>query len=309
MKLLNSLVVAVCLTVTFSIHAVGQDVIRTATPSVRGLSEADFPRVKNLAPNVYVYEALTGPSDDRYTTNSMFVVTEDGVLVADGQGDIDETARLVEAIAKITDQPITYAVICSDHGDHTNGNASFPDSAQLIAHKNSMPALERAALEGNMLPDTVIGDRLDIQLGGRHIQILHLGRAHTGGDLFVWLPDAKILFATEVFLNHMFSGYRTAFAREWLVAMDEAEKLGAEMYIPGHGFVDSPNVLEEEWYEYKRHLQVVLDEVTQLHRRGLSVEEAIEQADFGPYNDWSGAGSQGPIGVRRIYAELNGEIE
>lgn len=278
------------------------DVVRTSNPAERGLTEADFPRTKELAPGVYAYEALTGPADDRYTTNTMFVVTDEGVLVADGQGSPEETASLVETIGAITDRPITHVVICSDHGDHTNGNESFPDSAQFIAHRNSSPRIEHDV-------DTVVDGRLDLQLGGRDIDILFLGRAHTGGDLFVWLPDERILFTTEVFLNHMFSGYRSAYPAEWLTVMDEAEKLGAELYVPGHGFVDDPAVLEEEWFEYKRHMRVVLDEVRRLHAAGLGVNDAIEQADFGEFNDWSGAASQGPIGVRRIYAELNGELE
>jgi hypothetical protein len=39
--------------------------------------------MQELAPNVYTYEALTGPADNRYTTNTMFVVTGAGVLVAE----------------------------------------------------------------------------------------------------------------------------------------------------------------------------------------------------------------------------------
>jgi len=285
------------------------DVVRTANPSARGLTEADFPRTTQLAPGVFTYEALTGPEDDRYTTNSMFVVTGNGVLVADGQGSPEETAALVEAVAKITDQAITHVVICSDHRDHTGGNAAFPNEAEFIAHQNSLAALARAADDGGIMPDTVVDDRLDLELGGRFIEILFLGRAHTGGDLFVWLPDDKILFTTEVFLNHLFSGYRSAYPSEWIEAMHEAEKLGAGTYVPGHGFVDDPAVLEEEWYAYKDHLRTVLNEVRRLHAMGLTVDDAIGQADFAQYNSWSGAASQGPIGVRRIYAELNGELE
>ena len=107
----------------------------------------------------------------------------------------------------------------------------------------------------------------------------------------------------------MFSGYRTAYPLEWIATMNNAEKLQASVLIPGHGFVDSPQVLAEEWDEYKNHLQVVLDEVSRLHADGLTVEAAIESADFGKYSMWSGADSQGPVGIRRIYAELNGELQ
>ncbi len=237
-----------------------QDPIRTSNPLERGLGEDDFPRVQKIADNVYTYEALTGRPDDRYTTNTMFVVTDEGVLVADGQGNPDATRKLVAAIGDITDKPITHVVICSDHGDHTNGNVSFPRTAQFIAHPNSKANLERTRANPNrnaespevILPTELVEDRRVLELGGTEIQILFLGRAHTGGDLLVYLPEEKILF--------------------------------------------------------KRHMAAVLVEVKRLHALGLSVEEAIEQADFGEYGSWSGAGSQGPGGIRRIYAELNGEL-
>ncbi len=296
--------------------AVAQDVIRTSNPGDRGLGEDDFPRVKRIARNVYTYEALTGPADDRYTTNTMFVVSDEGVLVADGQGNPAETARLVEEIGKISDAPITQVVICSDHGDHTNGNVSFPRTADFIAHPDSKANLERAASNPARRPDapevvmptTLAQDRLVVELGSTEIQILFLGRAHTGGDLFVYLPEEKILFTTEVFLNRLFSGYRSSYPSEWLEVMTKAEELDVDVYLPGHGFIDDPEVLEEEWFAYKRHMEVVLAEVQRLHAAGLSVEDAIDQADFGEYSTWSGAESQGPIGIRRIYAELNGEL-
>jgi len=289
-------------------QAAHADVRRTSLPSERGLTEDDFPRVQQVADGVYTYEALTGPADDRYTTNSMFVVTGDGVLVADGQGSVEETSALVDAIAGITDRPITHVVICSDHGDHTNGNAAFPDSAEFIAHRNSLPALERAAESGGVLPDTVVDDRLDIELGDRSIEILFLGRAHTGGDLFVHLPDDGVLFTTEVFVNHMFSGFRTAYTGEWIQAIESAQALQPALYIPGHGFVDDREVLAEEWAAHREHIRYVYEAVSTAHASGLGVDEAIEIADWGPYADWSGAVSQGRIAIRRIYAELNGEL-
>jgi glyoxylase-like metal-dependent hydrolase (beta-lactamase superfamily II) len=293
-----------------------QDVVRTSNPLERGLGEDDFPRVQKIARNVYTYEALTGRPDDRYTTNTMFVVTDDGVLVADGQGNPDATRLLVEAIGEITDKPITHVVICSDHGDHTNGNVSFPKTAQFLAHPNSKATLERSLNNPNrnadsppvIMPTALVEDRRVLELGGMEIQILFFGRAHTGGDLFVYLPEEKILFTTEVFLNRLFSGYRSSYPSEWLEVMDRAEELDVDVYLPGHGFIDDAKILEEEWEEYKRHMAVVLAEVKRLHAAGLSVEEAIEEADFGDYASWSGAGSQGPGGIRRIYAELNGEL-
>ena len=162
--------------------ALASDVVRTASPAERGLTEADFPRMQRIADGVYTYEALTGSPDDRYTTNSLVVVGDDGVLVADGQGSPDETAALVDAIAELTDRPIRHVVICSDHVDHTAGNSAFPAAASFIAHRNSAATLERNARDPErddtaapiILPTVLIDDALSVNLGDRQVQILFL---------------------------------------------------------------------------------------------------------------------------------------
>src|SRR5438270_12353068 len=90
----------------------------------RGLTDADFPRLHKLADNVYAYEMIRAPFQGaRFTTDDLIVMTTDGVLVADAQGSPEDTARLIEEIRKLTDKPIKYVVIGSEHVDHTGGNA------------------------------------------------------------------------------------------------------------------------------------------------------------------------------------------
>src|SRR3954462_13969951 len=128
----------------FAASAVAQPVVRTADPAKRGLKESDFPRTIKIADNVYTYEDFhAGP--EKFTTTNMFVVTDAGVLVADGQGSPAETRGLVDAIRKIPSKPITTVVIASDHGDHTAGNASFPAGVHYIIHPNSKAILSRSA--------------------------------------------------------------------------------------------------------------------------------------------------------------------
>src|SRR5436309_4052814 len=106
-----------------SVAAAQATVVRTADPIKRGLKESDFPRTIKVADNVYTYEDFHAGAE-KFTTTDLFVVTASGVLVADGQGSPAATRGLVDAIKQVTDQPIRYVVICSDHGDHTGGNAS-----------------------------------------------------------------------------------------------------------------------------------------------------------------------------------------
>src|SRR4051794_11612761 len=137
-------IVTLVLTVAAAAARAQPPVVRTADPIKRGMQLSDFPRTVKVADNVYTYEDFhAGP--EKFTTTNMFVVTGDGVLIADGQGSVPETKGLVAAIAKVTPQPIKTVVIASDHGDHTAGNAAFPAGVHYIIHPTSKGILDRSA--------------------------------------------------------------------------------------------------------------------------------------------------------------------
>ncbi|MCU1383919.1 MAG: hypothetical protein JWL71_2616 [Acidobacteria bacterium] len=293
-------------------------VVRTADPIKRGMQLTDFPRTINIADNVYTYEDFhAGP--EKFTTTNLFVVTSDGVLVADGQGSAAETKGLVEAIRKVTPKPITTVVIASDHGDHTAGNASFPAGVRYIIHPTSKAILdasaEAAAKAGRAsgwkppADAELVADKKTITMGGEEMQILFLGRSHTGGDLAVWLPREKILFLSEIYLNRVFPAMRSAYPSEWLKALDRAEAMNAAIYVAGHGFTESGAVSQEEIRNYHKAMTAVIAEATRLYKAGVPVDQAATQANWGEYASWTLASSQGPIAIRKVYEELSGRLK
>ena len=273
--------------------------VRTAYPEKRSVNLSEFPRTIKLADNVYGYEEIRQPG---FTTVSLFVVGNDGVLIADGQGSPEATKRMLAEIAKVTTKPVKWYVVGSDHGDHTAGNAVLPKDLTYIVSPASKAQLKLDA-------PAMTGDRQVIDVGGIEVQALFLGRAHTGGDLLVYLPKQKILFMSEVYLNRVFPAMRSAYPSEWLAVINWALQMDVERYVPGHGFIEEPKASREELVEYQRAMRAVIAEVTRLHKLGLSVEDAIKQADWGPYREWFLADQQGPIAVRRIYEELNGTLQ
>ena len=293
-----------------------QTVVRTADPIKRGLKLTDFPRTIKVADNVYTYEDFHA-GDEKFTTTNMFVVTDAGVLVADGQGSVPETKGLVDAIRNVTTKPITTVVIASDHGDHTAGNAAFPTGVHFIVHPNSKAILDRQAAAPNARADAwklpadaeLVADKKVMTLGGEEVQILFLGRAHTGGDLAVFLPRQKILFLSETYLNRVFPAMRSAYPSEWLAALTKAEQMDVNLYIAGHGFTESGPVSKEELRAYHRALAAVITEATRLFRAGVPVDEAVKQANWGDYASWTLASSQGPIAIRKVYQELSGQLK
>lgn len=238
---------------------------------------------KKLTDNVYVWSDLH-PSG-LYATNNLVVITRDGVLVADGQRDAETTRKLVDYIKTLTDRPIKYVVICSEHGDHTGGNASFPSSATFVSSAQT------------------------IKMGDTEIRVVNNGRAHTGSDLEVYLPKEKILFASEVFSNHIFPSMRTAAPSEWIQTLKKVQAVDATIVIPGHGAIDEPSTLKTELGNFARALEYVVAEVTRIHKTGATVEAGLKQANWGPYAAWIASDRNAPIAFQRIYDELDGKLK
>ncbi len=309
-----------CLGLLLDASGASAQVVRTADAAVRGFTLQDFPRLKRLAENVYAYEDLMGPDvtgNTGFTTNSFIVVTPDGVLVADGQGNEAKTKRMVEAIARLTSQPIRYVVIAADHADHVAGNNAFPQGVTYIAHPTSKTAIERAAAAGrggggwrNPVIGETVSDARVLMLGGTEIRILFLGRSHTGGDLQVYLPQQNILFMSETFFNRLYpsmGGNFSAFPSDWIGTIKKAEALKAALVIPGHGFVDSADVLREELVNFRRALENLVSEGQRLHKAGVPLAGVPRAISLGEFQYWYRATNNLPDAVRKVYLEAEGK--
>jgi len=298
LKLLKSaLSVSSVALVALSVSSAAQ--VRTADPAKRGLALSEFPRVIKIADDVYGYEEIRNPG---FTTVSLFVVGTEGVLIADGQGNPEATRTMLDTIAKITPLPVKWYVVGSDHGDHTGGNSELPKDVTYIVSRASQEQMKLAV-------PPMTGELQTINIGGMEVQAVFAGRAHTGGDLMVHLPRQKILFMSEAYLNRVFPAMRSAYPTEWADMIDRVLRMDINHFIPGHGFIETPQVSRDELVEFQKALRAVIAEVKRLHKLGLTADEAVKQANWGPYADWFLAEQQGPIAVRKIYEEIEGKLK
>ena len=287
--------------------------VQTADPFKRGLTQVDFPRLKQIEPSVYTYEALRPSEPDGFkTTVDLIVVTPGGVLVADGQGNDGAGRDLVAAIARVTSQPIKYVVICSEHGDHTGGNAAFKAAFPDVVFISS-PVSQKALANSPNPPTETVADKRTIMLGGTEIDVLNLGRSHTGGDLAVYVPGSKVLFLSETFDHRLFPSMRAAYPTEWLATITKAQAMNAKWYIGGHGFVDDAPTMKRELEEYRKELEAVIAEATRLHDAGVPCFSprdcpAAAKANWGSYADWTERKSQEAVAILRVYQEREGKL-
>jgi len=256
--------------------------ILTSSASV---SAQDVPRLTRIADHVFTYEHAD-PTKRGVTVNNLVVVTTDGVLVADGQGTPENTRQLVEAIRSVTPQPIRYVVVGSIHGDHRGGDAAFPSTAEFIKAARTLT------------------------LGGEEIQILFLGRAHTGSDLEVFLSRERVMFMSESFSNDIFPSMANGFPSEWIAVLDTAQRMDVVTYVPAHALMTSPRLAttKADVRRYQQALRVVFDEGKRLHDAGVSVDDAPAKAKFGEAGSWFRMQENAPGALKRVYLELNHEL-
>jgi glyoxylase-like metal-dependent hydrolase (beta-lactamase superfamily II) len=286
---------------------------RTADPAARGVPLSAFPRFVKLADGVYGYEEIRQPG---FTTVSLVVIGTKGVLVADGQGSPEATRTMLARIRTLTPLPVRWYVVGSDHGDHTAGNSELPADVQFVVHPTSLAQLRKdsaAATGGRRVvvpPRAMAGDTETIDVGGRTVVARFLGRAHTGGDLMVHLPDLQLLFMSEAYLSRVFPAMRSAYPSEWVATIDRALALPQVRHvIPGHGFIEVPAVSREELVTFRDAVTAVIAEVKRLKGAGRTVEQAVAEAQWGAIGGWFLAGQQAPVAVRRVWAELEGALK
>ncbi len=315
MKKLNVIAGAVACAFVAPALAWSAETVKTANIAERGLKPADFPRWHQVVPNVYAYEDKLTSAGQTLTTNSLIVVTTDGVVIVDGQDNIEQGKAMVANIKKITPQPVKYMIIASDHVDHVGANPALKEAWPNMVFI-STPASKRTmeAQKREILASELVTDKRELKVGGTDIQILNLGRGHTGGDLVVYLPQSKVMFMSELYDRYVFPPMITGFPSEWAATIKKAQAMDVTWYIPGHGFTDSDAAtLKADLGEYLKATEHVISEAKRLRAAGLTCETekncpAHEKANWGSYTAWTLYPQQAPRALARVYMEMDGKL-
>jgi cyclase len=139
----------------------------------------------------------------------------------------------------------------------------------------------------------------------REIQIRFIGRAHTGGDVVVYLPREKVVMTGDMMVGAGISNMSDAYVNEWVTTLDNLKKIDFETVLPGHGEAFTDKAKIDYWQAYLRD---VWTEVGKLKQEGLSAEDAAKRADLTKHKDHFPT-INGPglplIAVNRIYQLLD----
>jgi cyclase len=255
-------------------------------------ASADTMVQHKIADDVYFMQ------NDRGSSNAVFFVTPDGVLVFDA--DLKTADQVLAAIRKLTDKKVKYLLTSHSAGDHATGMWIYrDDKPTFIATRTQMrdyymqagaEFAERKASDNPewahykkaemVLPDMAFDGGMTLKFGGLTFQLTDEGHGHSTSDMTVYVPEKRLmlmgdLLDTEIHPGQSESGeifYATVSG--WIAHLDNVinRHLPVDTYVPGHGPVHvGRGVADLE--EQKRYFTVMRDEVSKLMAQGKSVEQ------------------------------------
>jgi len=267
--------------------------------------------VRPLAPGVYAAKVRYGWVG--------WIEQGDGITLVDATMDEQAAAALEDTIrARSGSKPIRYLVVTHAHDDHVLGARRFLDQgAKLIAHANVSAAVDsvlgrahqtKPVEKGGEPPTIEVKSLYNLGKGDRAARIIYLGHpAHTKGDLIVYLPKEKIIFAGDVV------SYRSVpwmldpgmSLAGWEASVDSLLSSGfdADSLVPGHGKIGS-RIAAAGWM--RRYLYDAWDKAKKIAGWGTNEIGFKDWGYLGAYEDLEFYTETHFMNMRRLYNEAKG---
>lgn len=282
-------------------------------------------KLRKIADGVFAFrgvDALMSAANQGAISNLGVVVGTDAVAVIDSGGSLIEANAFIAAIGKITARPVRYLINTHMHPDHIFGNAAFREiGATIVGHRNLPRALEArgafylqsfreqigdALMKGvEIIPPTMlVDDRLQLDLGGRVLELQAWKAAHTDNDLTVFDSATHTLFAGDlVFIGSLPTLDGSLLG--WLRQMDALAAIGAVRAVPGHGPVpaDWPAALMAE----RRYFEILARDIRKAIADGIPLRDAVKTAGASERDNWHLFDDYNERNATAAFAELEWE--
>ncbi len=251
----------------------------------------------------------------KFDLNIGVVRGSDALLVLDTRADLRQADELLRELTYFG-RPVRWVVNSHWHFDHVFGNQRFVEAArgegqpgaaevagdvELWGHRDlpemllADETLLRSELRARFgdeagdeydrvvltAPDHLVAERVTLDLGDRAVELVDLGRGHTGNDLVVVVPAAGVVFAGDLLEESAPPAFGDdCFPLEWPATAGAVVAEGGAVYVPGHGDVMASRAASEQ----VRDLTSVATLIRELFDAGVSAADALQEAgDRWPY--------------------------
>ena len=231
---------------------------------------------------------------------SVFLVTPAGIIATDPI-DADAARWLKAELAQRFNKPVKYLIYSHDHSDHISGGEVFADTALVIAHENAK-AVILGERRPTAVPDLTFSDRLTVELGGKKVELLYLGKNHSDNSIVMRFPDERSLFAVDFIpvKSLPFRDFPDAYVDEWIESLKKAETLDFDILAPGHGELGR----KENVRALRAYLEELREQVHGYLRDGKSVDEIKQLVKMDKYSGWGNYKNYLPLNIEGMARHL-----
>jgi glyoxylase-like metal-dependent hydrolase (beta-lactamase superfamily II) len=242
------------------------------------------------------------------------IVGRDEAAVIDTRSSPGQAREILEDVRRNTKLPVRVVIDTHGHADHAFGNnlfrpaviwgqsgcPSFMERTGEQARRDTMTELPKEGAEIASLvldpPDRLVEERATIEVGGREVELLFLGRAHTDHDLVIRVPDANVVFAGDVVTKSEFPFFGDAFPLDFPATVAGIGALGWETLVTGHG-----GLADREYLAYHANrVRTLVDVARRAHAADVPWRDVVGDVSL-PRNSATD-------GLKRAFAQLDGKI-
>jgi glyoxylase-like metal-dependent hydrolase (beta-lactamase superfamily II) len=244
----------------------------------------------------YFYGSIEGraPINLGMNNNVGFVVTDAGVVMVDSGPGYKVAGMIAEAVASVTDQPITHVINLGSQDHRWLGNGWFVEQgAEIIAlqrtaetqsrygtsHMNrSIRTLGEEAMAGTE-PVTasapIDADHHQVEIGGVAFELIYVADAHFPGDIMLYLPGENVVFTGDfVYTERLLGIQPESNPVGKLENFRKLEELNPGIVVPGHGAATDMATARRDASDY---LEVVVREVQAGLEEWETLDETVER--------------------------------
>lgn len=186
--------------------------------------------------------------------NSGVIIGDDSVMIVEAQATPRLAYKVIEKVRSVTDKPISHVVLTHYHAVRVLGASAFNAPQVIMGEKARAMVVERGAedwasefqrfprlfeghesIPGLTWPTTTFNDRMTVYLGKRRVDLMHVGRAHTEGDIVIHVPDQNVMFTGDIVEAHSACYCGDGHFRDWGNALDNIKAFNLDATAPGRG--------------------------------------------------------------------------
>ncbi|MCA0870735.1 MBL fold metallo-hydrolase [Seohaeicola saemankumensis] len=261
--------------------------------------------------------------------NSGVIIGDDSVMVVEAQATPRLAQKVIDCIREVTDKPITHVALTHYHAVRVLGASAFGAQQILMSDKARAMVVERGqedwdsefqrfprlfegheSIPGLTWPTTTFSDMMTVYLGNRRVDLMHLGRAHTAGDIVIHVPDENVMFTGDIVEYHSACYCGDGHFGDWGDTLDAIQYFDVDAIAPGRGdALVGPDAVMAAIESTRDFVGSTYRPVERVAARGGSLKDAWDAvraecdpkfADFAIYEHCL------PFNVARAYDEARG---